>query len=288
MMRTATKLLVVHVTATPPHLDIGAKEVRAMHKARGWSDIGYHYVIRRDGTVEPGRPKNHVGAHVAGFNSISLGVSMVGGVNKAGQPENNMTAAQFASLETLLRKLVKDYPGAKICGHRDLSPDRDGNGVIEPHEHIKACPCFDAIPWAMSKGLPAANIRGRWPEAGTAIRGDGPDARTAWLQRLLASLDYSFGPVDGIVGQRTKAAIEAFQTQNGLRVTGAFDQATVYRLRELTDRKPKMPAPIDDIDMDGLGAELEAELAKPIAEKPRGIIELLFDLIAAIFKGVRK
>jgi hypothetical protein len=163
--RRSTKYLVVHVTATPPNRDIGAKEVDAMHKARGWSGIGYHYVIRRNGVVEKGRPEEQVGAHVKGFNSNSVGVAMVGGVDSRGRPENNMTAAQFTSLENLLRLLAGKYPGAGVCGHRDLSPDGDGDGVIEPHEYVKACPCFDAIPWAKARGLPAARIRGTWRDA---------------------------------------------------------------------------------------------------------------------------
>jgi hypothetical protein len=160
--RKETTLLVVHVTATPPSADIGVKEVRVMHLARGFSDIGYHYVIRRNGKVEAGRAEDEIGAHVQGHNSNSIGVSMVGGVNAAGKPENNATPAQLIALEALLKKLQLKYPKAGVCGHRDLSPDKDGDGIIEPFEHIKACPCFDVIPWAQARGLRPANIKGVW------------------------------------------------------------------------------------------------------------------------------
>jgi len=160
--RKQTTLIVVHVTATPPKSDIGVKEVRVMHKARGFNDIGYHYVIRRNGKIETGRAESAVGAHVQGYNSTSIGVSMVGGVDASGKPENNATPEQWASLESILKKLTAKYPKAGVCGHRDLSPDKDGDGVIEPFEHIKACPCFDAIPWAASKGIRTANIKGVW------------------------------------------------------------------------------------------------------------------------------
>lgn len=235
-IRKKTALLVVHVTATPPSADIGVKEVRAMHRARGFSDVGYHYVIRRDGTVEAGRPENQIGAHVAGFNSISLGVSMVGGVDARGKAENNATPAQMESLYKLLVRLVEEYPDAKICGHRDLSPDGNRDGVIEPGEWIKECPCFDVIPWAINRGLPAADIKGRWDDGSPMIEGvraGAPDARNAYLQRLLARAGYAFGPIDGIIGRRTAAALRAFQTASGLPVTGEFDPATVARLRAI-------------------------------------------------------
>lgn len=233
--RAKTTLIVVHVTATPPSANIGAKEVDAMHRAQGWSAIGYHYVIRRSGKVEPGRAEDQVGAHVAGFNSTSIGVSMVGGVDEAGKPQDNRTPAQTAALEKLLRELCARYPAARICGHRDLSPDRDGDGVIEPGEWIKACPCFDAIPWAKSVGLPAAKISGRWDDAAepTKPTPKAPDARTVYLQKLLMRGGYSFGGADGLVGKKTAAAIRQFQTMQGLPKTGGFDAATVKRLRAM-------------------------------------------------------
>lgn len=237
--RSRTDYLVVHVTATPPHLDIGASEIRSMHMAKGWSDIGYHYVIRRDGTVEAGRPVLAVGAHVAGINSRSVGIALVGGVDAAGRPEHNATPAQMAALKKLLSDLTKSFPQATICGHRDLSPDKDGDGIIEPHEHLKACPCFDAIPWAAEHGLPPAPIKGDWsgsvPSSRIVVSAE--EERTAYLQRLLARAGYSFGPVDGIMGPKTAAAITAFQTVNGLEPTGAFDMPTVSRLRQMFERK---------------------------------------------------
>lgn len=134
--------LVIHTAATRPSMDIGAKEIRAWHKAKGWSDIGYHYVIRRDGTVEKGRPDARVGAHVAGHNRDSIGICLVGGVNERTlKPENNYTPAQWSSLEGLLHKLSQKYGDAYVTGHRDFP------GVA------KACPCFDAEPWARSKGF---------------------------------------------------------------------------------------------------------------------------------------
>lgn len=140
-------LLVVHCSATPAARDIGVAEIRAMHKAKGWRDVGYHYVIRRDGTVEKGRPDNRMGAHVQGHNDGSLGICLVGGVKPDMTAETNFTAAQYAALEELLTTLKGRYPDARVCGHRDLSPDRNGDGVVQPGEWVKACPTFDVSSW---------------------------------------------------------------------------------------------------------------------------------------------
>lgn len=144
MIRRSTDYLVLHCSATPPKLDIGVNEIRQWHKAKGWNDIGYHYVIRRDGKVEPGRPENQVGSHVKGHNANSMGVCLVGGTDARQKPQDNFTAQQWASLQTLLMRLTGRYPRAVILGHRDFP------GVA------KACPCFNAIDWARGLGLPAA------------------------------------------------------------------------------------------------------------------------------------
>lgn len=140
-------LLVVHCSATPAARDIGVAEIRAMHRAKGWRDVGYHYVIRRDGMVERGRPDTVMGAHVAGHNANSLGICLVGGVKPDMTAETNFTADQYTALETLLDILTGLHPHARVCGHRDLSPDRNGNGKVEPGEWIKACPTFDVAAW---------------------------------------------------------------------------------------------------------------------------------------------
>mgnify|MGYP000492086536 FL=1 len=145
--RTATDLLVVHCSATRPTQDIGVRDITQWHIQRGFDTVGYHYVIRRNGEVERGRPENAVGAHVRGHNVNSIGICLAGGVDNAGKPANNFTAAQFVALHQLLDELRKRYPEARVLGHRDLSPDRNGDGVISPNEFIKACPSFDVATW---------------------------------------------------------------------------------------------------------------------------------------------
>jgi len=141
--------IVIHCSDTLATADIGAKEIRAWHTApppagNGWADIGYHYVIRRDGTVEAGRPVDRPGAHVMGYNANSLGLCLVGGRGDCGRPENNYTPAQWAALKALVIGLLKTYPGAIIKGHRDYP------------NVPKACPCFEVKAWLKKEGLAGA------------------------------------------------------------------------------------------------------------------------------------
>lgn len=136
--------IVIHCTATKPGLDYTANDIRKMHRAQGWSDIGYHYIVRLNGAVEPGRNVDMIGAHVSSHNAHSIGIAYVGGINSRGKAEDTRTDAQKASLLTLLVELRKLYPRAKISGHRDFSRDLNHDGVISPDEWIKECPCFNA------------------------------------------------------------------------------------------------------------------------------------------------
>lgn len=140
-------LIVVHCSATRPTLDIGAAEIRAMHLELGWPDIGYHTVIRRDGTLDAGRPMFKVGSHAKGYNRHSIGICLIGGVDQRGRPEANYTQDQYESLDGELVRAFTLYPHAQLAGHRDLSPDLNGDGVISPNEWVKQCPCFDVRAW---------------------------------------------------------------------------------------------------------------------------------------------
>jgi len=143
MSRKSTKHIVIHCSATRAIQDIGAKEIRSWHKAKGWRDIGYQFVIRRNGTVEKGRGVDEIGSHVQGYNAASVGICLVGGLNNdTYAPEANYTPAQWSALKTLVAAMVKKYPAAKVLGHRDFP------------KVAKACPCFDAKPWAAKNGFP--------------------------------------------------------------------------------------------------------------------------------------
>lgn len=138
-------LIVVHCTATPEGKDVTVADIDRMHKARGWKGIGYHFVVYRDGSVHVGRPVAEVGAHVYGHNANSIGVVYVGGLTADGKKsKDTRTPEQKRALVGLLKKLRQQFPGSRICGHRDLSPDLNHDGIIEPSEWVKNCPCFDA------------------------------------------------------------------------------------------------------------------------------------------------
>ncbi len=151
MTPSSVRYLVVHCSATRANANVSAADIRLWHKRKGWRDIGYHFVIKRDGTVEKGRPTNEPGAHVSGFNGQSLGICMVGGVGLDGKGENNFTPAQFTALDTLLTGLRPMFPNASVLGHRDLSPDRNRDGRVTPNEWMKECPSFDVRAWLAAK-----------------------------------------------------------------------------------------------------------------------------------------
>lgn len=152
MKRERTDLIVVHCSATRPSQDIGAAEIRGWHLKRGFNDIGYHLVIRRDGRIETGRAADEIGAHVSGFNATSVGVCLVGGLDENGKPADvlsplafdTFTVQQMTAAHTAIAFLRRVYPKAKVVGHRDLSPDLDKDGTVEKHEWLKTCPGFDA------------------------------------------------------------------------------------------------------------------------------------------------
>lgn len=141
--RERTDFIVVHCSASTEKMNIGAADIDKWHRGKGWKCIGYHYVIRRDGTVEEGREEATVGAHVEGWNAVSLGICMVGGVdaNDVKLAKNNFTKAQFDSLKQLLVDLKIRYPKAKIQGHRDFP------------KVAKACPSFSVEEWLKTVGL---------------------------------------------------------------------------------------------------------------------------------------
>ena len=128
--RTITEII-VHCTATPEGKDYTVHDIRLWHNRQGWSDIGYHYVVYRNGHVEPGRDVDIIGAHCDGHNTHSIGVVYVGGLAKDGKTaKDTRTDEQKAAMLCLLMDLKKIYPKARIHGHRDFAK--------------KECPSFDA------------------------------------------------------------------------------------------------------------------------------------------------
>lgn len=176
--------IVVHCSATPsgrwlrgargaPGFVPAVNVIDAWHADRGFKratqavarfnpalrHVGYHYVVDLDGHVYTGRSLLEPGAHVAGFNAASIGICLVGGAER----DARYTALQWAALAQLVRLLCKQagvpclaplYPrhGGGVCGHRDLSPDTNANGQLEPNEWLKTCPGFDVSAW-LTRGM---------------------------------------------------------------------------------------------------------------------------------------
>lgn len=136
-------LLVIHCSATRADRSLTSFDLDTMHRRRGFNGTGYHYYIRRDGTLFYTRPLERIGAHAKGFNEESIGICYEGGLDCGGRPADTRTSEQRVVLWVLVARLLEKFPGSRVCGHRDLSPDRNGNGEIEPEEWIKSCPCFE-------------------------------------------------------------------------------------------------------------------------------------------------
>lgn len=128
-MRTIT-LIIIHCSAVRPNQSSSAAQIDQWHKKRGWKCIGYHYVIRRDGSIERGRPESMVEAHCLNHNQHSIGVCYEGGLDANGKAADTRTPEQRASMRALLVELKQSNPRALIMGHNVFAN--------------KACPCFDA------------------------------------------------------------------------------------------------------------------------------------------------
>lgn len=124
-----------------------ASDINAMHKARGFRKIGYHFFVRYDGTREVGRSLDEVGAHVAGHNTGNIGVCYAGGLDANGNAADTRSEAQKKELRKIFNEMVTKFPNLNkpghVKGHRDWSPDLDKDGKVEQHEWMKECPCFD-------------------------------------------------------------------------------------------------------------------------------------------------
>lgn len=188
----AIELVVIHCSATASGKWLGVRAsparripptevIDAWHALRGFArapearerfngelgSIGYHYVIDLDGAVLTGRHPDEVGAHVRGYNAKSLGICLVGGA----EPLAAYSTAQWLALSLLVRSLVDSLAVRAVVGHRDLSLDRDADGVVEPHEWLKTCPGFSVREWL---------LRGMGVMLGHALEmPDAPEAKRA-------------------------------------------------------------------------------------------------------------
>lgn len=132
----------IHCTASRQTASVN--EIKAEFKRKGWKNPGYHYLIDAGGTIHQLLDEGLVSNGVQGYNSTSINIAYIGGIDTNGVGIDNRTGLQKKAIVSLLKLLRKRYPDAEILGHRDISPDTNGNGVVDSWERIKECPCFDA------------------------------------------------------------------------------------------------------------------------------------------------
>lgn len=139
-MRTINRII-IHCSATPEGKDYTVDTIRKWHKQKGYSDIGYHYVIYRDGSIMKGRPLEKIGAHTVGYNTGSIGICYIGGLAKdCKTPKDTRTKEQKESLLKLVHSLKEQFPNATIHGHNEFA--------------AKACPSFNVQEWYKKEYLP--------------------------------------------------------------------------------------------------------------------------------------
>lgn len=142
--RVKTNLIVIHCSATKVTSNYTAAQMERDHRARGFTSAGYHFYIPKSGNRVSLRPLENIGAHAKGNNAVSVGICYEGGLDATGNPADTRNAQQKSELIALLKELKVLYPNARIVGHRDLSPDFNGNGTIEANEWKTICPGFNA------------------------------------------------------------------------------------------------------------------------------------------------
>ena len=132
----------VHCTAS--HQTASVNDIKNEFKRKGWKNPGYHYIVDPGGAIHQLLDDEKVSNGVRGYNQTAINVAYIGGIDADGKATDNRTGPQKKALAKLLRLLRSRYPDAVILGHRDISPDTNGNGIVDPWERIKECPCFDA------------------------------------------------------------------------------------------------------------------------------------------------
>nr|DAX49140.1 MAG TPA: endodeoxyribonuclease I [Caudoviricetes sp.] len=138
----AIKYIAVHCTAS--HQTETIEGLWQEFRRKGWKNPGYHYVVASDGTITQLLPEDKISNGVKDYNSVTINVAYIGGIDEHGKAVDNRTEKQKKALRSLLTMLHKKYPNAVIQGHRDFSTDLNHDGKITQNEWIKVCPCFNA------------------------------------------------------------------------------------------------------------------------------------------------
>ena len=143
--------IVIHCTASPQTQSV--RTIQQYWQSIGWKRPGYHRIIGADGKVYKLADYSTPTNGVKGFNANSIHIAYIGGVDRNGRPVDNRTPEQRKAMEQLVREARALFPRAVIQGHRDFSPDKNRDGIIQPHEWVKACPSFSVRAWLNEVGI---------------------------------------------------------------------------------------------------------------------------------------
>jgi N-acetylmuramoyl-L-alanine amidase len=145
------KYIVLHCTAGPQNQSL--EVIKAFWRSKGWKKYGYHHMIKPDGTIINLVPIEEISNGVQGFNAHSINISYFGGVGTHGEILDNRTEQQKAAQKELVTKYMAMFPTATVLGHRDFSPDKNRDGIIEESEWMKACPSFSVKEWLQQENI---------------------------------------------------------------------------------------------------------------------------------------
>ena len=138
------KYIFVHCTASQQTATV--QQILKEFTQRGWRIPGYHYIVDPKGMLTQLVAEDRASNGVKGYNAESINVAYIGGIDSKKKDLDNRTPEQKKTLLNILTRLKQKYPNAIIMGHRDISPDKNHNGIVDPWERIKECPCFNAKP----------------------------------------------------------------------------------------------------------------------------------------------
>lgn len=220
-MARAIKYGVAHCTAGPQNQT--TEEIfNYWKRVNGWNNVGYHFDINADGTIEQLAELSQVVNGVAGHNSNAIHFCYKGGVDKKGNPIDNRTDAQKESLLLIINRLKELFPNIIFVGHRDFSTDKNGNGIIDVWEWIKSCPAFDLRAW-----LAAVGFDKKVTPARIVYKLNSPLIKNQIVEAIQQALKIS---PDMVFGQNTSDAVKAFQFKKGLTIDGQVGEATAAKL----------------------------------------------------------
>lgn len=248
--RATTEFIILHHAAAS---EASVTTVHVWHINRGWAGIGYHYYVRKDGSIYRGRPEDTIGAHTEGYNSRSIGICAEGNFEVEAMPD-----VQKQAIIELLRELKQRYPNVQIKRHKDFANT--------------ACP---------GRNYPFNDIIEGVEKMVLKVGSRGEEVKK--LQENLNRLGFNCGAADGIFGPKTEAAVKAFQQRYGLAVDGIVGPATRAKIEELLKKAE------EQANIQALQArinQLENELKQVKAEKM--ILENMQNKYKAVVDNVKK